>query len=152
MHSATLFLAQNLGLSNPETASVWISSFRSYTHGFLQSNLHVLDPDYGQILARVRLTRVHWLTKWFWTQEPEAEAAWLQEEYATAFVLRVLGCTSLGRRCVDEAVYEVHRRLCVLQSVWLENGVWVEDRQLQSELKRALTIATQEVELSPAAC
>lgn len=71
-----------------------------------------------------------------------------QDEHATVSVLRMLdsqGTKGLWPKesSVDQTIYEIHQRLCVLQSLWLENGVWVEDLVLQVDLKRALVRAIE---------
>jgi hypothetical protein len=154
MYSAVDFLAKHLEIDILEVTHFAVSCFYDYVAGFLNSHPEALDPDLAQIRARVRLTMAHRPAGWLWTQQDTAEArqAWGQDEHATAFVLRVLhhvfikghlvnGCT------VDEAVYQIHRRFCMLQSIWLENGVWIGDRELQTELKRALTKVMRDVEL-----
>ena len=144
MLSNTGLLAQHLELTSHLALSFIISYFNNYVLNFLRDHLLALDPDLAQITARVRLTEEHPPVQWLWTQEsPESQKKWGQEEHATAFVLRVLDfVVDEGLfpedYSIDEAVYQVHRRLCVLQSLWQRNGVWVEDQELQAQLGGAL--------------
>ena len=144
MLSNTGLLAQHLELRSYQALSFIISYFNNYVLNFLRDHPQALDPDLAQITARVRLTEEHPPVQWLWTQEsPESQKKWGQEEHATAFVLRVLDfVVDEGLfpedYSIDEAVYQVHRRLCVLQSLWLRNGVWVEDQELQAQLRGAL--------------
>ena len=144
MLSNTGLLAQHLELRSYQALSFIISYFNNYVLNFLRDHPQALDPDLAQITARVRLTEEHPPVQWLWTQEsPESQKKWGQEEHATAFVLRVLDfVVDEGLfpedYSIDEAVYQFHRRLCVLQSLWLRNGVWVEDQELQAQLRGAL--------------
>ncbi|KAK4153510.1 hypothetical protein C8A00DRAFT_33738 [Chaetomidium leptoderma] len=154
MRSAIQFLAQHLDLKTPEVAGYLISRFSEYVLNFLHDHPNVLDPDFAQIRARVHLTMAHRPVGWLWTQHntPAAMRLWGQEEHATALVLRVLDYLANEGHCpkdcgIDQMAFEIHRCLCVLQSLWLQNGVWVGDRQLEMELGRALGIAMEELEL-----
>jgi hypothetical protein len=153
MHSAIHFLAQHLELANPHVAGFIVSCFNEYVVNFLWNNPLVLDPDLAQIRARVHLTMAHQPVGWLWTQQtPEAQQLMGQDEHATVFVLRVLDFLAAEdlwpKDCgVDQAVYQIHQRLCVLQSLWLGNRVWVENSAVQAGLKRALVKAMEEAEL-----
>ncbi|KAK4043858.1 hypothetical protein C8A01DRAFT_43234 [Parachaetomium inaequale] len=156
MHSAITFLAEKLELGVPQTTLFVISCFNDYAFDFLLNNPNVLDPDLAQIRARIHLTMAHRPVGWLWTQQmEEAKEAWGQEEHAAAFVLRVLDYLyALGHfpnDCpIDAAVNQIHQRLCVLQSVCLGDGTWVEDAGLQSELRRALAEVMGEIECANA--
>ncbi|KAK4239584.1 hypothetical protein C8A03DRAFT_42815 [Achaetomium macrosporum] len=153
MYSAVAFLAKHLEIDILEVTHFAVSCFYDYVAGFLHGHPSALDPELAQIRARVQLTMAHRPVGWLWTQHTtDAQQAWGQDEHATAFVLRVLDHIYMKGHLVngvtvDEAVYQIHRRLCMLQSIWLENGVWVGGRVLQTELKRALTKAMRDVEL-----
>jgi hypothetical protein len=153
MNSALTFLATHLELGTPEITRFVISSFSDYAFDFLQAHRNVLDPELAQIKARVHLTMAHRPVGWLWTQHaPEAKRTWGQEEHAAAFVLHVLDDIYTSKSfpndcCIDTLVYEIHRRLCVLQSLCLGNGTWVEDEHFRAQLRRALEVAVGEVEL-----
>ncbi|KAL2155768.1 hypothetical protein VTH82DRAFT_510 [Thermothelomyces myriococcoides] len=144
MRSALELLTTILGLDTVETTAFVIRCFSHYASEFLQHCPNGLDPDLGQIKARVRLTVTHWSAKWLWTQEAtEARKKWQQEEHAAVFTLRVLdhfiGQNGRVDECdIDFAVDLIHTWLCILQSLFLENGTWVEDPILQEELRAAL--------------
>ncbi|KAK3301689.1 uncharacterized protein B0T15DRAFT_497404 [Chaetomium strumarium] len=154
MYSAVVFLAKHLEIDSLEVTHFTVSCFHDYVTGFLNNNKNnnnnnnnshpnTLDPELAQIRAR---------------HTAEAQQAWGQDAHATAFVLRVLdhvfikGLFVNGCCTVEEAVCQIHRRLCMLQSIWLENGVWVGDRALQTELKSALAKVMRDVELDWAVC
>jgi hypothetical protein len=145
-------LVEHLQLGNPEVARFVVSCFSLYVLDFLQSHPNALDPQLAQIRARVHLTMAHRPVGWLWTQHtPDAMRLWGQEEHATSFVLRVLDYAVNKGLCpkdcsVDRLVDEVYQRLCVLQSLWQGNGVWVEDRRLQEALRGALLTAMEEVQ------
>jgi hypothetical protein len=146
MDYATTFLANHLNLG-PQAVGLIISCFNDYVCNFLWNNPGVLDPDVRQIMARVRLTMAHRPAQWLWTQNsPESQRAMGQDEHATVFVLRVLSFLVAEGLCpreceIDHAVLHIHQRLCILQSLWLENGVWVESPELQVQLRTALKTA-----------
>ena len=156
MHSAITFLAEALELGTPQTTLFVISCFNDYAFDFLLGHPYVLDPDLAQIEARIHLTMAHRPVGWLWTQQtPEAKQDWGQEEHAAAFVLRVVDylyaqghfpndCT------IDTVVNQIHQRLCILQSVCLGNGTWVEDAELQNELRRALAEVMGDIECANA--
>ena len=152
MHSNTGLLAQHLELTSYEATRFIISSFNDYVLDFLRDHPQALDPDLAQITARVRLTMENPPVEWLWSQQsPESQKKWGQEEHATAFVLRVFDFVMdeglfPEDSSVEEAVYQIHRRLCGLQSLWLRNGVWIEDQELQAQLGGALE-KIMEVEL-----
>jgi hypothetical protein len=156
MHSAITFLTEKLELATPETALFVISCFNDYAFDFLLTNPSVLDPDLAQIRARINLTMANRPVGWLWTQQtPEAKKAWGQEEHATAFVLRILDYLYVHGHfpnycAIDAVVNQIHQGLCVLQSVCLGNGTWVEDAGLQDELRRALAEVMGDIECANA--
>ncbi len=157
MRSATGFLAQYLGLTSVQATHFIVAYFNEYVLNYLQDHPRALDPDLAQIKARVHLTMDNPPVQWLWNQEsPESQKQWGQEEHATAFVLHVFDfVVDEGlfpeNSSIDEAVYQIHRRLCVLQSLWLRNGVWIEDQELQAQLAGDLETIMQ-VELARATC
>ncbi len=149
MDPATLLLAHHLelGTTSPQAVRFIISCFNDYVFKFLWNNRLDLDPDLRQVMARMNLTMAHRYTEWLWMQNtPEAQILMAQEEHATNFVLRVLTFLVDKKLCpkecpIDQAVFYIHRWLCVLQSLWLGNGVWVEIPEDQMKLRTALTTA-----------
>ncbi|KAH6839429.1 hypothetical protein B0I37DRAFT_438955 [Chaetomium sp. MPI-CAGE-AT-0009] len=143
MH-AIVFLAQHLNIESRWAAAVIINCFTEYVSDFLLYHPDVLDPDFAQIRARVHLTMAHRPVGWLWTQETaSAKQFWGQEEHATSFVLHVLdylyNSGYIPKDCtIDSAVSQIHQRLCMLQSLCLGNGVWIEDSRLQDDLRMAL--------------
>ncbi|KAK3296367.1 uncharacterized protein B0H64DRAFT_374461 [Chaetomium fimeti] len=120
------FLAQHLNLENYEVAAFIIRCFNEYSSDFLVHNTDVLDPDFAQIRLRVRVTMKN-----------------RQDEHAASFVLDVLGYLHdrgyIPEGCtIEEAVSQIHQRLCMLQSLRLGNAVWIEDRRLEDDLHSAL--------------
>ncbi|KAH6627532.1 hypothetical protein F5144DRAFT_652456 [Chaetomium tenue] len=141
---ALTFLVCQLRMEDPHTAAFFISCFNDYAYEYLLHHPDVLDPDFAHIRARVHLTMAHRPVGWLWTQEtPWAKQSWGQEEHATAFVLHVLdyvynrGYIS-NDFTIDQAIWEIHRRLCMLQSLCLGNGIWVEDAVYEKNLQKAL--------------
>jgi hypothetical protein len=144
MHSDLPFITRTLDLPTPETTLLVLTCFNYYVTNFLSRNPLVLDPDIAHILARVRLTMTRPPTRWLWLQDTaEAWEEMGQEEHATIFVLRVLSyMASEGLWATDSgvsrAVCEIHQWLCKLQSLWLGNGVWIEDVEMEAELRKAI--------------
>lgn len=153
MPSPLSTLTEHLGLPNEAATLAVVEAFESYVRRFLhhhhRHHRDVLDPDLRQIRLRLVLAAAHPSAVWRWGRraDPGDGAEWLQSEHATAFVHRLLVSGGRGGGG-DKAVREMHRRLCLLQSVWLENGVWVEDEVVQSKLKRALVSVMAELAAS----
>lgn len=132
------------------THSIITTHFSTYLHNFLQPHPApntIVDPDLRQITLRIGLAAAHPTAGWLWAQQPSTEAPWSQDEHAAAFVHSVLAelvaqghwdarfQSSAGG--LEGAVRKVHVWLCVLQSLWLGDGVWVEGKR-QREGRKAL--------------
>ncbi|KAL2182071.1 uncharacterized protein P884DRAFT_188945 [Thermothelomyces heterothallicus CBS 202.75] len=157
MRSTLGLLTTLLRLESIETTAFVIRCFGYYASEFLQHHPDALDPDLGQVEARVRLTMAHRPVRWLWTQKAaEAKRLWQQEEHAAAFALRILDHFFARGGCADDcdigiAVGQIHQRLCILQSLFLGNSAWVEDPTLQEELRGALEDAMNRTKRSQVA-
>lgn len=92
------------------------------------------------------------LTPWVLADHLNNKEGWVQKHHATHFVAWVMylletqdyyGPGEIADRAT--AVPQIHRWLCVLQSLWLSNGVHVRDWKLELQLRRALMAALDEV-------
>ena len=135
----THHLTTLLSLPSPVLTHSVITHFSTYLRNFLQPHPApnaIVDPDLRQITLRIGLAAAHPTAGWLWAQQPSTEAPWGQDEHATAFVYCVLAELVVQGHCdagfgsaagaLEGAVREVHVWLCVLQSLWLGDGVWVE--------------------------
>ncbi|KAL2260097.1 hypothetical protein VTK26DRAFT_6018 [Humicola hyalothermophila] len=137
-----------LSLPSPSLTHALIAHFSAYLTHFLrhQDPTLVLDPHLPQITLRLALASAHPEAGWPWTTTttatPDGQGP---DEHAALFVRRVLrdmiaGGYDCGGGDGDHgaAVRKVHTWLCVLQSLWLGNGVWVEEGEGQGEWRAAL--------------
>ncbi|KAK4131589.1 hypothetical protein BT67DRAFT_485845 [Trichocladium antarcticum] len=156
MGSGIDVLSRYLGLPNTNLASAVMTYFYDYVNNFLQHNRDVLDPHLPHIQLRILLAAEHPSAGWRWTQQgPEAKQTWDQDEHATVFVQAVLQHPVADRYCPGDCsparpIHTIHQWLCMLQSVWLGNGVWVDDGQLQTQLRDALMEVMWKIELTRA--
>jgi hypothetical protein len=138
------FLVFHLEMQNDQVGAFIISSFTEYAFEFLLRYPDVLYPNFAHIKARIRLNMTHRSVGWLCTQgTPPEKQCWRQEEYATSFLLHVLDYLYKMRyipegRTIDDVVRDTYRRLCILQSVFLGNAVWIENTMLQAKLRNAL--------------
>ncbi len=150
--SAIKVLTECLVLPNADITSFIMTCLYDYVRNFLRHNPNVLDPHLPHIKLRIALTAEHPSVGWSWTQDAsETKQEWVQEEHATVFVLSILRYLVSNGYCAqscdpERAIYEIHQWLCILQSLWLENGVWVDDLQLQTRLKNALVETMRKIE------
>jgi len=157
------FLIRHLKIAHlcPRFVFQVVALFFLYVRDFLQDNTHVLDPQLAQVKLRVRLALIYQQASWGWDRQfgydPDNVYPPLQDDYAAEFVIGVIrlflkmgkGITVTEEReqCeFDELVQEIHRWLCVLQSVWLRNGVWIEVRWFEDRMHRALDLLFKELE------
>lgn len=154
LNGALALLNKHLSIHNQELTDLVVCCFSDYVRVFLVQHPQALDPDCAQIQMRVRLTLAHGGSRWLWTQTAlEARQAWTQDEHATAFILEIL--THISKKGlvpknggIDAAVEGLHKRLSLLQSLWLGNGVWIEDPQLRKELRDAVMRALATADLN----
>ena len=157
------FLIRHLKIAHlcPRFVFQVIALFFLYVQDFLQYNTHVLDPQLAQVKLRVRLAFKYQQASWGWDRQfcydPENIYPTLQDDCAAEFVIGVIHLFStMGKGITvteegeqgdfEELVQEIHRWLCVLQSVWLNNGVWIEVPWFEDRMHRALYLAFKELE------
>jgi hypothetical protein len=160
-------LNRHLRLGPEKLAISILVDFSFYAIGYLakQSDWDaVQEPNFHQVMARIRLTLRHRGERWLWTHNPplfrddEDTSLWTQDDHAANFVLRVLhdvidyqnkGESTPYWCCYDEdvtledVVHAILERLCVLQSIWIGTDAWIEDRRLRHELAQKLAYVTE---------
>ncbi|KAL2271982.1 hypothetical protein VTJ83DRAFT_1353 [Remersonia thermophila] len=171
--SSLSFLARHLDLGTPALARAILTHFARYALGVLSKQQDwpgLADPDLRHIVLRIRLSLDHKHARWPWTQQPPGVAMlndgddedggdtsrWGQEEHATYFMLRVLAEVHHARKrgestlpylpddgSMERVVKEIHAKLCMLQSVWVDSDAWVEDRMLRAKLAQTLAVFVQ---------
>ncbi|KAL1840397.1 hypothetical protein VTJ49DRAFT_523 [Mycothermus thermophilus] len=167
--SSLTFLTHHLNLGTPTLARAILTHFARYALGFLAKHQDwstLVDPDLRQTVLRIRLSLGHKYANWQWTQQPPSiafnhnddAARWGQEEYAGYFMPRALTEVHLARKRgestlpylpddgnMEGLVKEIHAKLCMLQSVWIDSDAWVQDRMLRAKLGQTLAAFAQAV-------
>ncbi|KAL2015670.1 hypothetical protein VTK56DRAFT_5048 [Thermocarpiscus australiensis] len=153
MNSAIECLTGVLALTDDDMTRYVIACFHNYVLNFLCAHPNAMDPDVEQIRVRLRLAISQPSAPLGWNQHAvKLKQTESQNVHATLFVQRVLeylfsNALRPHRYNRQEMIYQIHRRLSALQSLWLGDGLWVDDEQFQVELRNVLITAMKEVEL-----
>ncbi|KAK4223620.1 hypothetical protein QBC38DRAFT_44891 [Podospora fimiseda] len=127
LSQSLLLLTSTLSLPTPETTFQILTFFHPYANQFLSHcrDLQSLyDPDYTQIKLQFSV-----LPNWSEEIDQTAHAMWFIWRVCEFITTNRAGGTEMVREMVRDEYFlrEAHKILCVLQSVWIGNGSWVDD-------------------------